>query len=110
MDYLREQGFTVTDEVSMGTLLIRFKMDQGIPAKAFSCHTGTVDGYALEGHVPAADIRRLLDERPDAVGLAVPGMPAGSPGMEGGTPDIMLMHVDRPLLANDKSVRYTLSH
>jgi hypothetical protein len=81
VDYLREKGFTVTDEVSMGTLLIRFKMDQGIPAKAFSCHTGTVDGYALEGHVPAADIRRLLDERPDAVGLAVPGMPYGSPGM-----------------------------
>ena len=77
VDYLREQGFTVTDEVSMGTLLIRFKMDQGIPAKAFSCHTGTVDGYALDGHVPAADIRRLLD----AVGLAVPGMPYGSPGM-----------------------------
>ena len=81
VDYLREQGFTVTDEVLMGTLLIRLKMDQGMPAKAFSCHTGTVDGYALEGHVPAADIRRLLDERPDAVGLAVPGMPYGSPGM-----------------------------
>lgn len=81
VDYLREQGFTVTDEVLMGTLLIRLKMDQGIPAKAFSCHTGTVDGYALEGHVPAADIRRLLNERPDAVGLAVPGMPYGSPGM-----------------------------
>lgn len=82
VNYLREQGFTVTDEVSMGTLLIRFKMDQGIPAKAFSCHTGTVDGYALEGHVPAADIRRLLDERPDAVGLAVPGMPYGSPAWD----------------------------
>ncbi|MDM7459273.1 MAG: DUF411 domain-containing protein [Paracoccus sp. (in: a-proteobacteria)] len=81
VDYLREQGFTVTDEVSMGTLLIRFKMDQGVPAKAFSCHTGVVDGYALEGHVPAADIRRLLAERPDAVGLAVPDMPYGSPGM-----------------------------
>jgi len=81
VDYLRDQGFTVTDEVSMGTLLIRFKMDQGIPVKAFSCHTGTVDGYALEGHVPAADIRRLLAERPDAVGLAVPDMPYGSPGM-----------------------------
>lgn len=81
VDYLRAEGFTVTDEVSMGTLLIRFKMDQGVPAKAFSCHTGTCDGYALEGHVPAADIRRLLDERPDAVGLAVPGMPYGSPGM-----------------------------
>ena len=81
VDYLREQGFTVTDEVSMGTLLISFKMDQGVPVKAFSCHTGTVEGYALEGHVPAADIRRLLAERPDAVGLAVPDMPYGSPGM-----------------------------
>ena len=81
VDYLRAQGFTVTDEVSMGTLLIRFKLDQGVPAKAFSCHTGVIDGYALEGHVPAADIRRLLAERPDAVGLAVPDMPYGSPGM-----------------------------
>ena len=81
VDYLREQGFTVTDEVSMGTLLIRFKMDQGVPVKACSCPPGTVEGYALEGHVPAADIRRLLAERPDAVGLAVPDMPYGSPGM-----------------------------
>jgi len=81
VEYLREQGFRVTDEVSMGTLLIRFKMDHGIPPEAFSCHTGLVDGYALEGHVPAREIRRLLQERPDAVGLAVPGMPYGSPGM-----------------------------
>ena len=81
VDYLREQGFTVTDEVSMGTLLIRYKMDKGVPVKAFSCHTGTVDGYVLEGHVPAADIRRLLVERPDAFGLSVPDMPYGSPGM-----------------------------
>jgi hypothetical protein len=81
VDYLREQGFTVTDEISMGTLLIRYKMDLGLPAKVFSCHTGTIDGYALEGHVPAADIRRLIEERPNAVGLAVPGMPYGSPGL-----------------------------
>ncbi|MBA3909932.1 MAG: metal-binding protein [Rhodobacter sp.] len=101
VDYLREQGFTVTDEVSMGTLLIRFKMDQGIPAKAFSCHTGTVDGYALEGHVPAADIRKLLTERPDAVGLAVPGMPYGSPGMGSGdgrdAHDVLLVRQDGSL-------------
>ena len=69
VDYLREQGFTVTDEVSMGTLLIRFKMDQGVPAKAFSCHTGVVDGYALEGHVPAADIRRHGRSRAPRGGL-----------------------------------------
>lgn len=81
VDYLRAEGFSVTDEISMGTLQIRYKMDLGIPTKAFSCHTGLVTGYALEGHIPAADIRRLLEERPDAIGLAVPGMPYGSPGM-----------------------------
>jgi hypothetical protein len=53
----------------------------GIPANMVSCHTGTVDGYALEGHVPVSEIRRLLAERPEAIGLAVPGMPYGSPGM-----------------------------
>jgi hypothetical protein len=54
----------------------------GIPEHLGSCHTARVGGYALEGHVPAADVVRLLKERPDAVGLAVPGMPVGSPGME----------------------------
>ena len=51
--------------------------------RLFSCHTGLVDGYVIEGHVPAEDIRRLLDERPDVAGISVPGMPMGSPGMEG---------------------------
>jgi hypothetical protein len=60
---------------------MRYKLDNGIPQEMVSCHTGRVDGYMIEGHVPAADIRRLLEERPDAVGLAVPGMPYGSPGM-----------------------------
>ncbi len=55
----------------------------GIDMKYGSCHTARVDGYAIEGHVPAADIRRLLKERPKAIGLAVPGMPIGSPGMDG---------------------------
>ena len=57
----------------------------GIPDALGGCHTARVDGYALEGHVPAREIRRLLAERPLARGLAVPGMPAGSPGMDGGT-------------------------
>jgi hypothetical protein len=56
----------------------------GIPAALGSCHTAEVAGYAVEGHVPAADIKRLLAERPTAVGIAVPGMPIGSPGMEQG--------------------------
>lgn len=54
----------------------------GIPARLGSCHTAVVGGYAVEGHVPAKDIRRLLKDRPQAVGLAVPGMPVGSPGMD----------------------------
>lgn len=57
----------------------------GLPYSMSSCHTAVVDGYVVEGHVPAEDIRRLLAERPDVVGIAVPGMPAGSPGMEGPT-------------------------
>ena len=78
---LRADGMTVTTENSFGTLLIRHKLDNGIPQEMISCHTGEIDGYFIEGHVPPADIRRLLSERPDAIGLAVPGMPYGSPGM-----------------------------
>ena len=56
----------------------------GVPDRFRSCHTASIEGYAIEGHVPAADIRRLLAERPAAAGIAVPGMPVGSPGMEHG--------------------------
>lgn len=75
------EGFDVTTENSFGTLLMQHKMQAGIPQEMISCHTAEVNGYFIEGHVPPADIRRLLSERPDAVGLAVPGMPYGSPGM-----------------------------
>ncbi len=81
IEILERDGFDVTTEPSLGTLLMRYKLDNGIPQEMFSCHTGRVEGYMIEGHVPVADIRRLLDERPDAVGLAVPDMPYGSPGM-----------------------------
>lgn len=81
IDILANDGFAVTTEASAETLLMRYKLDNGIPQEMVSCHTGRVDGYIIEGHVPVADIRRLLLERPDAVGLAVPGMPYGSPGM-----------------------------
>lgn len=53
-----------------------------IPGKLASCHTATVEGYVLEGHIPAEDIKRLLNDKPEIKGLAVPGMPGGSPGME----------------------------
>ena len=58
-----------------------YKLENGIPADMISCHTGKIAGYMVEGHVPTADIRRLLAERPHAIGLAVPEMPYGSPGM-----------------------------
>ncbi len=63
--------------------LAEFKQQHGVPAGAGSCHTALVDGYVIEGHVPAGAILRLLDDRPDAIGLALPGMPADSPGMGG---------------------------
>lgn len=81
IEILENDGFAVTTEHSAGTALMRYKLESGIPQEMASCHTARVEGYMIEGHVPVADIRRLLDERPDAVGLAVPGMPYGSPGM-----------------------------
>ncbi|SFA68718.1 Uncharacterized conserved protein [Poseidonocella pacifica] len=81
IEILREDGFAVTTEPSFGALLMRHKLENGIPQNMTSCHTGEIEGYMIEGHVPPADIRRLVSDRPDAVGLAVPGMPYGSPGM-----------------------------
>lgn len=81
VEIMQAEGFDVTTEASMGTLLARYKIDNGIPPEMASCHTAKVGGYMIEGHVPAADIRRLLTERPDVAGLSVPGMPYGSPGM-----------------------------
>jgi len=79
--FLYADGFDVTFEHRSGRALDGFKLASGIPPALFSCHTAMVEGYAIEGHVPLADIRRLLAERPQAVGLAVPGMPYGSLGM-----------------------------
>ena len=81
MKHLEESGFAPIGEDMFGGSLVRFKLDTGVPQRMVSCHTALVDGYVIEGHVPASDIQRLLDERPDAVGVAVPGMPYGSPGM-----------------------------
>ncbi|MFC0199594.1 DUF411 domain-containing protein [Paracoccus rhizosphaerae] len=81
IEIVQSAGFEVTTEHRAGTALMRYKIDNGIPEAMASCHTARIGGYTLEGHVPVADIRRLLKERPDAIGLAVPGMPYGSPGM-----------------------------
>lgn len=81
IDHLAAEGFASTVETRDAAALEAFKREKGVPAALASCHTATVAGYVLEGHVPAADIRRLLSEAPEAIGLAVPGMPYGSPGM-----------------------------
>jgi hypothetical protein len=82
--HLKDAGFAVAVEETTDLQPVRKR--SGVPADLAACHTAEVDGYVLEGHVPAAAVRRLLDKRPTAIGLAVPGMPAGSPGMEGGVP------------------------
>lgn len=79
--YLRANGFEVRERNVEEPAQYRAKF--GIPERFGSCHTAKVAGYAIEGHVPAKEIRRLLSARPKALGLAVPAMPLGSPGMEG---------------------------
>ncbi|MCO5099343.1 MAG: DUF411 domain-containing protein [Burkholderiaceae bacterium] len=78
--HMQDNGFRVTVNDSGNTAM---RARAGIPGNLGSCHTAVVAGYAIEGHVPADDIRRLLSEKPTAIGLAVPGMPIGSPGMDG---------------------------
>ena len=78
--HMQQNGFTLTVHES-GNAAIRTQL--GLPAQLGSCHTALVDGYLLEGHVPASDVRKLLQRQPKALGLAVPGMPVGSPGMDG---------------------------
>lgn len=81
IEHLKANGFAVMvhDQNDMAPIKSRL----GVQPQFQSCHTATVGGYVVEGHVPAEDIRRLLKERPDIKGLAAPGMPQGSPGMEG---------------------------
>jgi len=80
VDHLRSHGFTVR---AINTETIEeLKTSRGVPRQVRSCHTALVGGYVVEGHVPAADVQRLLKERPAITGIAVPGMPIGSPGME----------------------------
>ena len=95
VDHARESGFAVVTH-DMNDLSA-IKQQLGVPAGRASCHTATVNGYTIEGHVPADLIRKLLTERPAIRGLAVPGMPIGSPGMEG------LIKQDYDVLAFDEN-------
>lgn len=81
VEHLEESGYTV--ETRDVRDLMSVKLDAGVPTPMSSCHTAIIDGYVVEGHVPASVVDQLLAERPDIAGIAVPGMPIGSPGMEG---------------------------
>ncbi|KAB7623731.1 hypothetical protein F3N43_09200 [Alkalilimnicola sp. S0819] len=79
VDYLREQGFEV--EVVDRNNMTPIKLEHGLTREQASCHTTLIDGYVVEGHVPVESIHKLLAERPPVIGITVPGMPIGSPGM-----------------------------
>lgn len=80
VEHLRAAGFEVKVENVQDMVAVKRRL--GVPDPMASCHTAVVDGYVVEGHVPAEDLRRFLVEAPDLAGIAVPGMPVGSPGME----------------------------
>ena len=85
VDHLEDNGFNVNTVNKFDMKSIKTR--EGVPRQLSSCHTALVGGYVIEGHVPAGDIKRLLKEQPDVSGLSVPGMPMGSPGMEGDRKD-----------------------
>lgn len=85
VEHLQAEGFEVRQHKTQD--LRSVKIEHGVTPELASCHTALVEGYVIEGHVPAADIQRLLEEKPDVAGLTVPGMPHGSPGMETGRHD-----------------------
>lgn len=80
VEHMKQNGFTV--HVTDMNDLSAVKTKHGVPPRSQSCHTAVVNGYVIEGHVPAADVKRMLKDKPAIAGLALPGMPAGSPGME----------------------------
>jgi hypothetical protein len=87
IEYMAGHGFEVTaKDLPMATLM-QEKIEAGLKPGQTSCHTAFVEGYVIEGHVPVREVRRLLAERPDAIGLTVPDMPYGSPGMGEPGPD-----------------------
>ncbi|WP_225307477.1 DUF411 domain-containing protein [Nitrincola iocasae] len=85
IEHIEAAGITV-ESTNLSNINSK-KMELGVPPQLASCHTAVIDGYVIEGHVPASDILRLLREKPAVTGLTVPGMPHGSPGMETGRED-----------------------
>ncbi|MDH4466078.1 MAG: DUF411 domain-containing protein [Acidovorax sp.] len=105
--HMEAAGFTVKVH-DTGNNAVRARL--GLPQKLGSCHTALVGGYLIEGHVPASDVRALLQQKPKALGLAVPGMPIGSPGMDGPAYGNRRDPYDVLLVARDGSTRVFKSH
>ncbi len=104
VEHMEKSGFKVSAHNVNDVPAARKKL--GMPDRFGSCHTAKVGGYVVEGHVPAADIQRLLKEKPKAIGLAAPGMPQGSPGMETATP----VPYETLLIQADGSARLFAKH
>ena len=105
--HMERSGFAVTVHES-GNAAVRAQL--GLPQRLGSCHTALVGGYVVEGHVHADDVRRLLREKPEALGLAVPGMPVGSPGMDGAVYGGRRDRYDTLLVLRDGTSRVFRSH
>lgn len=88
---MREAGYAVEEIIEADMKAVKARL--GVPEAMASCHTAEIDGYIVEGHVPPQAIARLLKERPKAIGLAAPGMPSGSPGMEGGEAEVYTLYL-----------------
>ncbi len=106
VDHLRKEGFEVTAKDVDDLAAIKAKL--GVPASLHSCHTAIVGAYVVEGHVPAADVRQLLKEKPKVAGIGVPGMPVGSPGME--MPDMPADKYDVVAFSKDGTQKVFASH
>ena len=98
VDYMQAKGFALSVKDTSTAAINQIKSSAGVGQKFAGCHSAKIAGYMIEGHVPAEDIARLIAEKPNAIGLSVPGMPVGSPGMEtDGTVeafDVLLMKKD----------------
>ncbi|MBD9390746.1 DUF411 domain-containing protein [Acidovorax sp. ACV01] len=107
VDHMQANGFAVKAH-AIGNNAVRARL--GLPQELGSCHTALVGGYVVEGHVPASDVRALLQQKPKALGLAVPGMPVGSPGMDGAVYGDRRDPYDVLLVARDGSTRIFKSY
>ena len=104
VQYMKQNGFDVKAQDVADVSTVRKQL--GMPQKLAGCHVSTVGGYVVEGHVPAADVKRLLAEKPNAIGIAVPSMPPGAPGMPSDKP----AHFDTLLVMKDGSYKIFSHH